>query len=50
LSLLSASLSMTTHARGRDIKAVCVNFELRMRARDCLGHNMPMILPVERVP
>jgi hypothetical protein len=48
-ALARTSLSMTTHTCGRDVKAVCVNFELKMRARDYFGHNMPMILIVKAV-
>jgi hypothetical protein len=40
---------MPAHTRGRDIKAVSVNLDSMMRARDYFGHNMPKILPVERV-
>jgi hypothetical protein len=41
---------MAAHTRGADVKAVCVNFDSMMRARDYFGHNMPMILTVERIP
>jgi hypothetical protein len=40
---------MATHARGRNIKAVCVNFDSMMRARDYFGHDVPMILIVKAV-
>jgi hypothetical protein len=40
---------VTTHTRDADVKAVCVNFDSMMRARDYFGHDMPMILTVERI-
>jgi hypothetical protein len=40
---------MTTHARGRDVKAVRINFDLRMRARKRLYDFMPEILTIESV-
>jgi hypothetical protein len=48
-ALARTSLSMTTHTCGRDIKAVRINFNSMMRARDYFGHDMPIILIVERI-
>jgi hypothetical protein len=40
---------VAAHTRGADIKAVCINFDSMMRAGDYFGHDMPMILIVERI-
>jgi hypothetical protein len=40
---------VTAHTRGRDIKAIRINFELRIHARDYFGHDVPMVLIVERI-
>jgi hypothetical protein len=40
---------MAAHTRGANVKAVRINFDSMMRARDYFCHNMPMILIVERI-
>jgi hypothetical protein len=40
---------MTTNTRGANVKAVCVNFDSMMHAGDYFGHDVPVILIVERI-
>lgn len=40
---------MPADTRGRDIKAVSVNFDSRMRARDYFGHDVPMIGTIKTI-
>jgi hypothetical protein len=41
--------AVSAHTCGRDVKAVRIHFDLRMRARDCLCDFMPEKLPIESV-